>query len=91
MIRQRAAAASVILATLGEAGGTGEAKRPSVNQMVELTEGRRIAIQCEGVGRFTVLLETGDGEPRRGAGADLPANDAPGEIRDASHCSLGDR
>jgi pimeloyl-ACP methyl ester carboxylesterase len=35
-----------------------------VNRIVALSDGRRIALRCSGAGKFTVLLETGDGGRR---------------------------
>ena len=38
---------------------------PAVDGIVSVSDGRRIAVHCAGSGRFTVLLEPGDGGRRR--------------------------
>jgi pimeloyl-ACP methyl ester carboxylesterase len=40
------------------------ANAPEIDGIIALTAGRRIALHCSGQGKFTVLLETGDGGHR---------------------------
>jgi pimeloyl-ACP methyl ester carboxylesterase len=57
------ASISVVLSVFGSASSSAPDRR-EIDRIVSLTRGRRIALRCSGEGKFTVLLETGDGGRR---------------------------
>ncbi len=64
LLRPTAVAGLILVSAIGVAGSAHMANPPAINRVVPLSEGRRIALHCEGRGKFTVLLEPGDGGRR---------------------------
>jgi pimeloyl-ACP methyl ester carboxylesterase len=67
MSLRRVVLALALVATASSVAGGATSSVPNpgeINRIVALSDGRRIALRCSGTGKFTVLLETGDGGRR---------------------------